>query len=35
MSPNFEVANIRKTVAFYTDNFGFNLIMAVPILFPP
>ena len=30
MSPNFEVTNIRKTVAFYAENFGFNLIMAVP-----
>lgn len=30
LSPNFEVSDIRKTVAFYTENFGFNLIMAVP-----
>ncbi len=30
LSPNFEVTDIRKTVAFYTENFGFNLIMAVP-----
>ena len=30
MSPNFEVTNIRKTVAFYAENFGFNLIMAFP-----
>ena len=30
MSPNFEVTNIRKTVAFYAENFGFTLIMAVP-----
>lgn len=30
LSPNFEVADIRKTVAFYVENFGFKLIMAVP-----
>lgn len=30
LSPNLEVNNIRKTVAFYVDNLGFNLIMAVP-----
>ncbi|EEI94091.1 glyoxalase family protein [Sphingobacterium spiritivorum ATCC 33300] len=30
LSPNFEVTDVRKTVAFYTENFGFNLIMAVP-----
>ena len=30
LSPNFEVYDIRKTVAFYVENFGFNLIMAVP-----
>lgn len=30
LSPNFEVTDIRKTVAFYTETFGFNLIMAVP-----
>ncbi|MEN2412938.1 VOC family protein [Flavobacterium mesophilum] len=30
LSPNFEVTDIRKTVEFYTENFGFKLIMAVP-----
>ena len=30
LSPNFEVTDIRKTVSFYKENFGFNLIMAVP-----
>jgi uncharacterized glyoxalase superfamily protein PhnB len=30
LSPNFEVSDIRKTVAFYTENFGFELVMAVP-----
>jgi uncharacterized glyoxalase superfamily protein PhnB len=30
LSPNFEVSNIRKTASFYTEHFGFNLIMAVP-----
>ena len=30
LSPNFEVSDIRKTVAFYSENFGFELVMAVP-----
>lgn len=30
LSPNFEISDIKKTVAFYAENFGFNLIMAVP-----
>ncbi len=30
LSPNFAVANIKKTVEFYQCNFGFRLIMAVP-----
>jgi uncharacterized glyoxalase superfamily protein PhnB len=30
LTPNFEVADIKQTVAFYSKNFGFNLIMAVP-----
>ena len=30
LAPNFEVSNIKQTVAFYTENFGFKLIMAVP-----
>ncbi len=30
LSPNFEVSDIKKTVAFYTENFGFMLVMAVP-----
>jgi uncharacterized glyoxalase superfamily protein PhnB len=30
LTPNFEVSDIKKTVAFYSENFAFNLIMAVP-----
>ncbi|MCP2027193.1 putative glyoxalase superfamily protein PhnB [Flavobacterium sp. HSC-32F16] len=30
LSPNFEVNDIKKTVAFYTEHFEFKLIMAVP-----
>jgi uncharacterized glyoxalase superfamily protein PhnB len=30
LAPNFEVTNIKQTVAFYTEYFGFNLAMAVP-----
>lgn len=30
ISPNFEVTDIKKTTAFYTENLGFNLIIAVP-----
>ncbi len=30
LSPNFEVADIKKSVDFYTEHFGFNLVMAVP-----
>ena len=30
LSPNFEVRDIRKSVEFYTQHFGFKLIMAVP-----
>ncbi len=30
LSPNFEVADIKKTVCFYQENFGFKLVMAVP-----
>ncbi len=30
LSPNFEVTDIRNTVDFYTENFGFNLMMVVP-----
>lgn len=30
LTPNFEVSDIKKTVAFYSDNLGFKLIMAVP-----
>lgn len=29
LSPNFEVRDIRKSVEFYTQYFGFKLIMAV------
>lgn len=30
LSPNFEVNDIKATVAFYTEHFGFKLVMAVP-----
>ncbi len=30
LSPNFAVKNIKETVLFYKENFGFTLIMAVP-----
>ncbi len=30
LSPNFAVKDIKQTVRFYTENFGFTLIMAVP-----
>ncbi len=30
LSPNFAVINIKETVRFYEENFGFNLVMAVP-----
>ncbi|PID62415.1 MAG: bleomycin resistance family protein [Ignavibacteriae bacterium] len=30
LSPNFEVSDIKKTVIFYTENFDFTLVMAVP-----
>jgi uncharacterized glyoxalase superfamily protein PhnB len=30
LTPNFEVNDVRQTIAFYSENFGFNLIMAVP-----
>ncbi len=30
LSPNFAVKNIKETVNFYAENFGFKLIMAVP-----
>ncbi len=30
LSPNFEVKDIKKTVEFYAENFGFTLVMAVP-----
>jgi uncharacterized glyoxalase superfamily protein PhnB len=30
LTPNFEVSDIKRTVEFYTKNFGFRLIMAVP-----
>ncbi|MDR1285095.1 MAG: VOC family protein [Campylobacteraceae bacterium] len=30
-SPNFAVSDIRKSVAFYKENFGFNLVMGVPV----
>lgn len=30
LTPNFEVSSVKQTVDFYTDNFGFELVMAVP-----
>ena len=30
LTPNFEVKNIRETVAFYQNFLGFSLTMAVP-----
>ncbi len=30
LSPNFEVRSISETVLFYQENFGFELLMAVP-----
>jgi len=30
LAPNFEVTDIKRTVQFYTENFGFKLVMAVP-----
>lgn len=30
LTPNFEVSNIRDTVSFYSEHFGFKLVMAVP-----
>lgn len=29
LAPNFEVSNIKQTVAFYKENFDFKLVMAV------
>jgi uncharacterized glyoxalase superfamily protein PhnB len=29
-SPNFSVSDVRESVAFYKENFGFDLVMAVP-----
>ncbi|MDR1402469.1 MAG: VOC family protein [Tannerellaceae bacterium] len=31
LTPNLAVADIRKTVQFYGENLGFELIMAVPV----
>ena len=30
LTPNFEVSNIKETVSFYSEHFGFKLVMAVP-----
>lgn len=30
LTPNFEVTDIKQTVAYYEENFGFKLIMCVP-----
>ena len=31
LTPNFEVTDVKKSVAFYQENFGFMLIMTVPV----
>jgi len=31
LTPNFEVTDIRKSVAYYEKNIGFELIMTVPV----
>jgi uncharacterized glyoxalase superfamily protein PhnB len=31
LTPNFEVADVKKSVAYYEENFGFKLIMTVPV----
>jgi len=30
LTPNFEVTDVKKSVAYYEKNFGFKLIMTVP-----
>jgi uncharacterized glyoxalase superfamily protein PhnB len=30
LTPNFEVIDIKETVFFYSEHFGFKLVMAVP-----
>ena len=30
LTPNFEVADVKKSVAYYQENFGFKLVMTVP-----
>lgn len=31
LTPNFEVKDVKKSVAYYEENFGFKLIMTVPV----
>ncbi|MCL9806564.1 VOC family protein [Flavobacterium amniphilum] len=31
LTPNFEVTDVKKSVAFYEENFDFKLIMTVPV----
>jgi uncharacterized glyoxalase superfamily protein PhnB len=31
LTPNFEVTDVKKTVAYYEENFGFKLVMTVPV----
>ena len=31
LTPNFEVTDVKKSVAYYQENFGFMLIMTVPV----
>ncbi|SHE63766.1 VOC family protein [Pedobacter caeni] len=30
LTPNFEVTDVKQTVAYYEENFGFKLVMTVP-----
>ncbi|HAY3535253.1 VOC family protein [Elizabethkingia anophelis] len=30
LTPNFEVTDIKQTVAYYAENFGFRLVICVP-----
>lgn len=30
LTPNFEVTDVKQTVAYYEETFGFKLVMTVP-----